>query len=203
VSGEVSGFANFISDYIYFAPAIGADGQPVFDVLIRGAFPRFVTRPVDALFWGADGQVSASPVPWLGLGAQASAVRARNLTDHSYLVFVPPDQLRVSVAISRNALLGLENPRAFMAGSYTARQSRFDPTADLAPPPDAYFLAEAALEAQTRVAGQAAKVALQGTNIFGRRYREYTSLLRYFADQPARQLMLRISLAYGSSRTGP
>ena len=76
------------------APAIDAMGDPIFDVTIRGAFPRFVTRPVDAMFYGADGGIAVTPVPWLELGAQASLVRARNRTDDSYLVFVPPDRVR-------------------------------------------------------------------------------------------------------------
>jgi iron complex outermembrane receptor protein len=203
LDGELSAFANYISDYIYFAPAIGPDGLPVFDVLIRGAFPRFVTRPVDALFWGADGQVNASPLPWLELAGQASAVRARNITDRTYLVFVPPDRVRGSLAVTRKALLGLRRIRASVAGTYAARQTRFDLAADLAPPPASHFLAEAALEAETRVAGQTITVALQGTNLLGQRYREYTSLLRYFADQPGRQLLLRISLSYGSNQPQP
>ena len=134
VRGELSTFGNFTSDYIYFSPAIGADGQPIFDVLIRGAFPRFVTRSIDALFWGADGDLSATPLPWLELAVQASAVRARNLTDHSYLVFVPPDRLRGSVSVTRKALLGLNDVTASIAGTYAARQSRFDPAADLGAP---------------------------------------------------------------------
>jgi iron complex outermembrane recepter protein len=199
--GELSAFGNLISDYIYFAPSIGPDGQPSFDVLIRGAFPRFVTRAVDAVFWGADGNVVASPVRWLELQAQASAVRARNLTNDAYLVFVPPDRLRASVAVTSRSLLGLDSVMGSVAGTYAARQSRFELAADLAPPPVAYFLAEASVEARTRVAGQTATVALQGTNLLGRRYREYTSLLRYFAEQPGRQLMLRISMSYSTTTT--
>lgn len=58
VTGEVSAYANRIADYIYFAPALDENGKPIFDVLIRGAFPRFVTRPVDAVFYGADGGIA-------------------------------------------------------------------------------------------------------------------------------------------------
>jgi iron complex outermembrane receptor protein len=43
------------------------------------------------------------------------------------------------------------------------------------------------------------KVALAGTNVFDARYREYASLMRYFADQPGRQLMLRITMLYDST----
>lgn len=140
---------------------------------------------------------------WLEVGAQASAVRGKNVSDGSYLVFVPPDRLRGSVTITRRDFLGLERFFASVSGTYVARQTRFDMTADLAPPPDAYFLADAEIGVDTRVDGQILKVALQGTNIFGARYREYTSLLRYFVDQPGRQLMVRITMSYGSSNQKP
>lgn len=196
LTGEVSAFGSYISDYIYFAPAVGADGKPVFDVLIRGAFPRFVTRPVDAVFYGADGSLAARPTSWLEAGGQASIVRAKNVTDNSFLAFVPSDSLRTSITLKRKTIFGLSNGAATVVGNYTARQSRFDPTADLAPPPDAYFIIGGTLQAETHVGNQTVKVALQGSNVSGRRYREYTSLLRYFADQPGRQLMLRVSMAY-------
>jgi iron complex outermembrane recepter protein len=196
ISAEVSTFANYTDDYIYFAPAIGADGMPIFDVLIRGAFPRFVTRPVDAVFYGADGSISASPYSWLSMSAQASTVRARNVTDDTYLVFVPANNARASVSFKKTTLGFLNNAEANLAGSYTARQTRYDASADLASPPPAYFLASGSLEADVPMSGHSVRFALSGANLFGQRYREYTSLLRYFADQPGRQLWLRMSLKF-------
>jgi iron complex outermembrane recepter protein len=201
-AAELSAFGNYISDYLSFAPAVASDGKPVFDVLIRGTFPRFVTRGVDALFYGADGFVSATPVSWLQLGAQASLVRARNVTDGRHLVFIPPDRLRTSLAFTpARSLFGLEKVTAAVAGTYAFRQSRFDPGADLAPPPDGHFVLEASLGAQRRMGGQVVKFALAGTNLLGARYREYPSLLRYFADQPTRQLFFRITMLYDSNQS--
>jgi iron complex outermembrane receptor protein len=199
LSGEVSAYANYISDYIYFAPAVDTNGQPIFDVIIRGAFPRFSTRAVDAVFFGVDGNVLATPVPWLTLAAQGSVVRARNVTDDTYLVFIPPDRYRVTAEVSQTAFLGVERAFAMLGAAYTARQSRFDLAADLAVPPDGYLLAEASMGIEKRIGEQTVKVALQGTNLLATRYREYTSLLRYFADQPGRQVMLRITVGYESS----
>jgi iron complex outermembrane recepter protein len=196
LKGEASLFGNFVSDYIYFAPAIGADGKPVFDVLIRGSFPRFVTRPVDAVFYGADGGLAWSMAPWIELSAQASMVRARNVSDNSYLAFVPADNARGSITLNRKSFFGLQNAKATIAGSYTTRQSRYDLASDLAPPPEDYFLFGGMLAAETRVANQTFKFALMGFNILGQRYREYASLLRYFSDQPGRQVSLRVSLAF-------
>lgn len=198
LAAEASAYANFISDYIDFAPAINENGEPIFDVLISGAFPRFVTRPVDAVFYGFDGGILAKPVPWLELGGQLSVVRARNVSDDAYLVFVPPERLRGSATYTRTDFWGLRKGFASVAGTYVARQDRFDLAADFAPPPEAHFLLEAELGIETRVGDQTLKVALHGTNLLDARYRDYTSLLRYFVDQPGRQLMLRLSMHFSS-----
>ncbi len=197
--GEASIYGNLIDDYISFAPAIDANGAPIFDTLIRGTFPRFITRPVDAVFYGADGGVTASPLPWLELGVQASLVRARNRTDDSYLVFVPPDRASGTVTYRRDQLGGAYDVFATVSGTYVARQDRFELGADLAPPPSGYFLLGAEAGAELRDGDRVWKLALQGSNLTNARYRDYTSLLRYFADQPGWEAVLRLSLHFKSS----
>lgn len=194
VAAEASVYANHIDDYIYFAPAIDENGQPIFDVLIRGTYPRFITKAVDARFYGVDGGVAIKPAPCLELGGQLSMVRARNTTDDSPLVFIPPDRLRGEVTYKPPALGPLTESFVSLSGTYTRRQRDYDLAADFAAPPKGYFLLGAEVGTQTKLAGQTVKLALQGQNLTNQRYRDYTSLLRYFADQPGLQLMLRLSL---------
>ena len=82
---------------------------------------------------------------------------------------------------------------ASLSLAYTRQQDRYELAADFAPPPAAYALLGAELGGETSVGGRTVKVALQGSNLTGARYRDYTSLLRYFADQPGMQLMLRVT----------
>jgi iron complex outermembrane receptor protein len=42
------------------------------------------------------------------------------------------------------------------------------------------------------------RLALQGQNLTNARYRDYTSLLRYFADEPGLQVWLRASVFFDS-----
>ena len=44
--------------------------------------------------------------------------------------------------------------------------------------------------------GQIINVSLRGTNLLNRRYRDYNSLLRYFADEPGWGLQLRVSMEF-------
>ncbi|MBL4634447.1 MAG: TonB-dependent receptor [Kofleriaceae bacterium] len=194
---ESSVYANLISDYINFAPALDEMNQPIFDVLIRGTFPRFTTKAVDALFYGADAGALWQPSSSLELGVQASLVRASNRSNGGFLVMVPSDKLRASARYIHASNDGSEKFWISSSGEYTARQDRFNPIADLASPPDAYFLLGAEVGAATKVGNQLVKLSVHGTNLLNTRYREYTSLLRYFADQPGLQLMIRLSLHQG------
>ncbi len=196
---ETSAYANYIADYVYFSPAIGAGGEPIFDVLVRGTFPRFITRPVDAVFYGTDGGLAYKPTQPLELSAQLSMVRAKNLTDNDFLVFVPPDKLRASARYSFEGSLGLDQAFVMLATNAVARQGRFNPVADLASPPDAYVLLDAEIGGQTQLSGRIVKFSLSGTNLTDHRYRDYTSLLRYFADQPGFQAMARLTILFSSS----
>jgi iron complex outermembrane receptor protein len=200
VAAELSAYANLIGDYIYFAPAIDENGEPIFDVLIRGAFPRFVSRPVDAFFYGVDGGVSYTPLPFIEVSAQLSMVRARNRTDDSYLVFIPPDRLAGSLTYRRWSLGRLGKSFATVSGTYVARQSRFDLAADLAPPPSAHVLVGAELGTEARLDQNTIRFGLQGSNLLDARYRDYTSLLRYFADQPGWQVLARLSFEFSTPK---
>jgi iron complex outermembrane recepter protein len=201
VTAEASTYVNLIDDYIYFAPALDESGAPIFDVLIRGAFPRFTTRPVDALFYGADGGVSVAPHPRVELGGQVSIVRAKNARDDSYLVFVPADRLRGAVTLRAPDGLGLRKSFVSVAGTYVARQRRFELATDFAEPPAAYVQLGAELGTETTALGQTVRLALQGQNLTNARYRDYTSLLRYFADEPGLQVWLRMSVFFDSKQS--
>jgi iron complex outermembrane receptor protein len=190
VKAEASAYANRIDNYIYFGPAIGPDGLPIFDVLIRGTFPRFTTNAVDAVFYGADGGIEVAPIPALELGAQASLVRAYNADDGSYLAFIPADHYRGSITVHPPDVGSLHRTFATLSGAYVAKQHRYNPAAD--------FGAE--LGAETCMAQQDVRLAVQGSNLTSARYRDYTSLNRYFADEPGRQVWLRISMFLDSSK---
>ncbi|HEY4179642.1 MAG TPA: TonB-dependent receptor [Kofleriaceae bacterium] len=197
VTFEASGYANVINDYIYFSPALDTSGMPIFDTLIRGTFPRFITHPIDALFLGADGGIAVAPIPQLELGATLSYIRATDRTNNGYLVFIPPIHVGGAVTYKPPAGHGFKDSYITLNGNFTGRQSRYDLKTDFAPPPDAYFLLGAEAGTSTMIDGQTVKFALTGSNLLNQRYRDYTSLLRYFADQPGWQVVARASIHFG------
>ena len=74
-------------------------------------------------------------------------------------------------------------------------------SSDLAPPPPGYFLLGAEAGAELHDRDRIFKVAVQGSNLTNARYRDYTSLLRYFADQPGWEAVLRLSLYFKSAES--
>ena len=116
LQAELSGFANRIDDYIHFAPELDADGEPNFDVTIRGAFPRYSFRAIQARFHGFDGSFLFAPYSVVSLRVQGSVVRAIDLETQQFLVGTPPDRgvaARVSTEarnVSTSMRVGSEGP---------------------------------------------------------------------------------------------
>jgi iron complex outermembrane recepter protein len=202
VTGEASAYVNRINDYIFFAPALDEMGQPIFDVLVRGTFPRFTTQAVDALFYGADGGIEVKPHESLELGVQASLVRAKDIDHDKYLVYIPSDRVRGSITYRAPETRSLRKSFATLTGTYVAQQRRYDINADFAAPPPAYFLLDAELGTETCIGHHDLRLALQGQNLTNARYRDYTSLLRYFADEPGWSVLLRASVFFDSKKKG-
>ena len=77
-----------------------------------------------------------------------------------------------------------------------ARQSRTDPRTDYVPSPEGYVLLGANAEATLPLRERELRVGLEGTNLLNRSYRDYTSLLRYYADQPGRDMRLWLGMDF-------
>lgn len=197
LEAEASAYLNLIQDYIYFAPEIGVDGLPEFDVTIQGTFPRFTYRPVDVAFYGGEGDITVGPNAPVQLKVQASMVRATDRMTGVPLLFVPPDRIRASLSHSAPTLGPVQAGTVEVSGLWVAKQTRVDVNADLAPPPPAYFLLGASVGGELKLSSsRTLKAGLEANNLLNARYRDYTSLLRYYADEPGRELRLRLSLTF-------
>jgi iron complex outermembrane receptor protein len=196
LQAELSAYANYVDDYIYFAPELGPSGEPAFDVTIRGAFPRYGFSPVDALFHGADGGLSLGPEAPVGLELQGALVRASDLRSGQFLVGTPADRARASVHLRPRGLGRLRETFLSAHLELIARQGRVDPRADLAPAPEGAVLLGLSAGTDLPLRERTLHLGLDANNLTNAGYREYTSLLRYYADQPGRDLRVRIGLDF-------
>jgi iron complex outermembrane recepter protein len=202
ISTETSGFVNYIDDYIYFAPE-PADGPLGLNETVRGTFQVFTFRPLDAVFYGAEHALRIAPPRWpVSLDGQLQVVRARDVTHDGFLVFVPPGRYRLGLTYQFPEVWRLRKGYVSAGGTFVDRQRRYALEADFAPPPPAYFLLGAATGVELPLGDQVLSVAIEGGNLTNTRYREYTSLLRYFSDEPGWELRLRLSLDFALVNPG-
>ena len=196
VSAEVTAYAHFIDDFIYYAPRLGPDGTPETELTVSGAFPAFEYRAVDALYRGANLTLTLRPWRFVELRTQASLVRARNRSDDAFLVLIPPDRIENRVTFRTPDAGPLSRVSLWAESTVTLEQRRVDPNADFTDPPDTYHLLGAGVTGLIDVLGQPVGISLEVQNLLDARYRDYLSRLRYFADEPGRSTTLRIRIPF-------
>ena len=191
-SAEVSGYVNHVLDYVY------ALEQPEPTVTIRGTFPTFQTTHTDARLAGIDAQVEVRPLGWLDVGARASVLRADNLALGGPLYGVPSDRYGAHVRAGAGRLLGFDDVYAEADVQHVARQGRVQPGAFLAAPyPPGYTLAGLSVGGTVDWGAAPLRVQLGVDNLFDVRYRDALSRFRYFADEPGRNVTLRVAVPLG------
>ena len=189
LDAELSGFANRINDFVYFAPEFNENGQLHYDVTIRGAYPRYSYRPIDARFYGVDGVVRLGPEAVVGLDLSGSLVRAYD-DKGVFLVGTPADRVRGRLSLRGVDRLGAPELAVVVDG--VAKQSRVDPGLDFAPAPDGFWLMGVAASADVR----GVRVGVNGSNLMNVQYRDYNSLLRYTADAPGRDVRVHVATTF-------
>lgn len=190
VSFEASAFASYTHNYIAFGPELDDTGAPVVDVLITGTYPRFSYAAVEAVLSGVDGGVVIAPGALLSGTAQVSCVQARNLSTGGALPFIAPAQSRLEVLSNLPEAFGLHESVVGANAVLVATQGRFDRGSDFTPPPPGYALF--GLRASTALGPT--HLGVEVKNLFDQRYRDSMSLLRFFADQPGREIWLRFNI---------
>ena len=193
VTGEVSGFGQVVLDWIQALPSRNAAGDLEVDVTVRGAFPTFATLARDVRVYGVDGAASVAPDAPLGLDVQAALVRIEALGAPGQVVGTPPDRGTATLwgrppgrGVLADVALGLR-------GQWVGR-SRVPAAEDLAPPTSAYGLLGASARVRLQLEDRALQLGVDASNLLDARYRDATSLLRYYGDEPGRDVRVWLAL---------
>lgn len=191
---ELTAYINYLKNYIYTKP-----GGVV--ATVRGPFPFYVYDQADALFYGLDASYTLQHTSDWKSRLTGSYLRARDIKNDHYFVGIPSNRLSYKISHNRK-IFGWDFNGAIEA-SYVFKQhlaprtvtiqdimdaeangisifEEDDSSFDLLNAPDGYLLLSGHIDVTIRQM----VLGLQVNNILNTSYREYTNLLRYFADEP-------------------
>jgi iron complex outermembrane recepter protein len=186
--GELGVYYNFIKGYIYQEPT-----QPA-TLTIRGAFPTFIYKQVDARFSGVDAAFAWNLSDAFAWNGKVSMVRAQNLTTNAPLVLIPPDRFESGLSMTFVGGKFFHAPSLSVSGVYTRHQNRFPAGVDYALPPSAWFLVNAEASVTLMLGQQAIDLSLGGYNLSNARYRDYMNRFRYYTNELGRNYSVRIKI---------
>ncbi|MFT4030960.1 MAG: TonB-dependent receptor [Siphonobacter sp.] len=202
LTAELGLYNNLISNYIYLKP----DSLPV--VKQRGTFPSYTYDQVRATFRGVDLTLSYDLSSKLSLNSKTSLLFAYDHTHHDYLVSITPQRTENSISYLAGNWKKFRQPYVRLTTLFVAHQNRapavssrlengqYIYTGDFAPPPPAYFLLGAELGTTLAIAKQSVGIIVTGTNLMNTVYRDYLNRFRYFADEPGRNVMLKLKVPF-------
>ncbi len=196
-------YANFINDFILLEPTGG-------ELTIRGAFPVWQYKQVNARFLGVDFDATYHITDNWVFTHKFAYVHARDVTRDRPLIDIPPANTSNRITFTkpewRNLQLTLRSDYFFKQNEFP--DNNFDlrvvengeyvnREVDISTPPGAYHLL--GLDASAGfpfLKKSELTVGLSVNNIFNTNYRDYLNRLRFFSDDLGRNFQLQIKINY-------
>ncbi len=208
---EITGYVNYIFDFIYLKPRGVTQG-------LRGIFPYFRYTQTDASFVGIDLFSNYQFNSFWTLTGKVSYLRATDETQNDYLVFIPANRLDLGIRYESNPEKGW-SWRAESKLRWVANQSRatqvitprqiIDAQAqgvdlvaqrpgnfDFKAAPDGYALVSLSVAVTRKLKFSKCEFRIAADNLTNQAFREYTNRLRYFADDVGRNITLGVHYSF-------
>jgi iron complex outermembrane recepter protein len=192
IVAELQAHAQFYRGFIQAVPDVQ---RPT--ITIRGAFPTFRYTQFNANIWGVDATATVVVSNWLHVITGASVLVGQNTTIHQPLFLMPANRGNVGIHVHTHDILGIHDAYATLQVVHVAEQLRFEEALDYAPPPPAYTLTSLHVGGNIHALETDIRLSIECTNLFNVRYRDYLSRFRYFADDPGRDIIFRLTLPFG------
>lgn len=203
---ELSAHLNHISNYVYLRPN-GTERRA------SGVYVVFDYAQTEAFLTGIDGLLHWDVSKHIEYWVTFAYLYARDMANNDVLTFIPPAQMEhgltyhTTLKRSQELFFTLSAPVVF-------RQTRAPITVyptdaetyegnkvyDFAPAPDGYILLNAGMGIKLPVKEHVLSISLDGENLLNKSYRVYMNRLRYFADEPGTNFMLRLKYNFHSDK---
>ncbi len=187
---ELNMYHNYIINFIYKQPV----NTPI--VTIRGAFPQFKFVQQNALLKGIDATVKRQLNKNISFNIIASYLHASQAKTGVPLIYMPANRAAFEVNYQKEKLFKLANFYAQSRLSYVAKQNRFEAGIDYVDPPPAYSLIDLNFGFEQHIKKQTLKWSFGINNLLNIGYRDYLSRYRYFAIEPGRNFIIRLSIPF-------
>lgn len=208
----VAPYVNYILNYIYLRP------EGITETL-RGVYPYFRYHQTNALFTGADIDASVVLMKYLTVSPRISLLRARDLVNDDYFLFIPSNRYSIDLRCERAELFGLRHPYAEAGIQYVSKQyntprvvtvreikeakendvdlfAEDDSIFDYTEAPDGYWLLRVSTGCSIKTKKVQYDFRLSAENLLDQRYREYTNRYRYYADDIGRNVSLSVKCIF-------
>ena len=180
------------------------------ELTIRGAFPVWEFRAVDATFKGIDLDLSYTPINGVILKNSTSWITANETRTGQPLVNIPPLSLQNGILVSparwERFSFELNAKHVFRQNQYPDNNFETDivedgqyitKTIDISTPPPDYSLIGADLRwGPYAFLSSKVNISLSIDNLLNSSYRNYLNRLRYYADEQGRNVLLQIKFSY-------
>ncbi len=201
-------YSHFIQNYIFDRP-IFVTGS------FRGPMPAFIYDQVDALFLGTDYTWKKQWTKQISGTFGINYLWSRNIGDNEPLINQPPITTNYSLQWDQGRVWVFDSSRWSIRPSYTFQQFQaprtvliedlVDGSAALTPDseifdfrdaPEGYFLLDLSWNFSWK--SLSASIAVQ--NLLNTSYRDYLNEMRYFADEPGRNVLFTLNYSFKSKR---
>ncbi len=200
----ITGYSHYIENYVYNRPyaVIGT---------IRGPMPVFIFDQTDALFFGADITWQRNWTKTVTGTYGISYLWSRNIRDNEPLINQPPVTTSYKLVWQTPMLWKTESSKITVKPSYTFQQFQAPRTVtpdelidgtvevdaddeifDFMDAPEGYFL----LDLSWSVSFKKLSASVTVQNVFDTSYRDYLNEMRYFADNPGRNILFTLNYVF-------
>lgn len=197
---NIEGFYNRINDFIYLEPT-GVEST------IRGAFPVWEQKQVDARLLGIDTNISYNVNDQWTIQNKSSFIKGNDISNDRVLIDIPSFR---TVSVLNYSNPKLSNLNIELQSEWVFRQNEFPDNnfeafiprtgdfllVDISTPPTAYQVLNLRGEIDVKFLKNNLNISLTVNNLLNTSYREYLNRLRFFADELGRNFLIQFKFNY-------
>jgi iron complex outermembrane receptor protein len=164
---DISGFYNYINNYIYLSPS---------NDTTQSGLPVYYYQQDPAQLFGGEARfhIHPHPVHWLHLMADWDYTIGKK-NNGEYLPFIPPQKFRFEIKLEKKKWHIFENSNIRIGTDITLAQNKISP---LDSPANGYTLLDASIGTSLKVGKQKIILNISGNNLTNKTYQNYLSTLR-------------------------